>query len=87
MGDDGSVLPATEDEVFQSLVSGSGNGLSSFQPDGSDAGEDDEEDDEEEEEDEGNEFDTDEEDPEERDHKSKLSIGFPLLNGFSTTRV
>jgi hypothetical protein len=72
VGDDGSVLPATEDEVFQSLVSGSGNGLSSFQPDGSDAGEDDEEDEEEEEEDEGNEFDTDDDDQERRNHNIPL---------------
>lgn len=72
VGDDGSVLPATEDEVFQSLVSGSGNGLSSFRPDGSDAGEDDEEDEEEEEEDEGNEFDSDDDDQAQRNHNSKI---------------
>jgi hypothetical protein len=72
VGDDGSVLPATEDEVFQSLVSGSGNGLSSFDPDGSDGGEDEEEDDEEgEEDDEGTEYDTDEEEQDERDRRSK----------------
>lgn len=70
VGDDGSVLPATEYEVFQSLVSGSGNGLSSFDPDGSDAGEEDE-DEEEEEDDEGNEFDTDEDEQDERGHNSK----------------
>lgn len=44
VGDDGSVLAATEDEVFQSLVSGSGSGLSSFDPEGSDANEDEEDD-------------------------------------------
>ncbi|XP_024366866.1 uncharacterized protein [Physcomitrium patens] len=63
VGDDGSVLPATEDEVFQSLVSGSGNGLSSFDADESGDGEDDEED--EEEDDERTEYDTDDE-PDER---------------------
>ncbi|KAG0560760.1 hypothetical protein KC19_9G011000 [Ceratodon purpureus] len=76
VGDDGSVLPATEDEVFQSLVSGSGNGLSSFDPDGSDGGEDDEEDEEDEEEgeddDEGTEYDTDDEDQDERDRHIPL---------------
>ena len=72
VGDDGSVLPATEDEVFQSLVSGSGNGLSSFNPDGSDGGDDDEGDDEEgEEDDEGTEFDTDEEEQDQRNQHSK----------------
>lgn len=70
VGDDGSVLPATEDEVFQSLVSGSGNGLSSFDPDGSDGSEEDEE--EGEEDDEGTEYDTDEEEQDDRDHHSKF---------------
>lgn len=82
VGDDGSVLPATEDEVFQSLVSGSGNGLSSFGPDGSDAGEDDEEDEEEEDEDEGNEFETDEEEQEDRDHNSKTFYSLNQLTSF-----
>lgn len=68
VGDDGSVLPATEDEVFQSLVSGSGNGLSSFDADESGDGEDDEED--EEEDDERTEYDTDDE-PDERARNSK----------------
>ncbi|KAG0560772.1 hypothetical protein KC19_9G012100 [Ceratodon purpureus] len=42
--DDGSVLAATEDDVFQCLVGGSDNGLSSYDPEGSDAvGDDDDE--------------------------------------------
>lgn len=66
VGDDGSVLPATEDEVFQSLVSGSGNVLSSFNPGGRDRGEDEEEDGEDDEDDEETEYDTDEDEPDER---------------------
>lgn len=41
VGDDGSVLAATEDEVFQSLVGGSSGGLSSFDAEGSDGNEED----------------------------------------------
>ena len=36
VGDDGSVLAATEDDVFQSLVGGSDNGLSFYNPEGGD---------------------------------------------------
>ena len=44
VGDDGSVLAATEDDVFQSLVGGLDNGLSSYDPEGSDpVGDDDDE--------------------------------------------
>lgn len=71
VGDDGSVLPATEDEVFQSLVSGSGNVLSSFNPGGRDRGEDEEEDGEDDEDDEETEYDTDEDEPDERARNSK----------------
>ncbi len=42
VGDDGSVLPATEDEVFQSLVEGSSAGLPPSYAGGSDVNEDDE---------------------------------------------
>lgn len=42
VGDDGSVLAATEDDVFQSLIGGPDNGLSPLDPDVSDAVEDDE---------------------------------------------
>jgi len=44
VGDDGSVLPATEDEVFQSLVEGSSAGLPPSYAGGSDVNEDDEDD-------------------------------------------
>jgi len=40
VGDDGSVLPATEDEVFQSLVEGMSAGLAPSFTGGSDANED-----------------------------------------------
>lgn len=42
VGDDGSVLAATEDDVFQSLIGEPDNGLSPLDPDVSDAVEDDE---------------------------------------------
>jgi hypothetical protein len=43
VGDDGSVLAAIEDDVFQSLVGGLDNGLSFYNPEGGDTIRDDKE--------------------------------------------